>query len=61
MSKLTILLPDLQVAFFKRLEELRKTLLLDALLETVSTGDISQIDSELDALVAKRSLQKLAG
>ncbi len=61
MSELTILLPDLQVAFFKRLEELRKTLLLDALLQAVSTADISQIDSELSAIVAKKSLQKLAG
>lgn len=61
MTKLTILMPDLQVAFFRRLEELRKTLLLDALLQTVSTANISQIDSELSAIVGKRSLQKLAG
>lgn len=61
MKELAVLLPDLQVAFFKRLEELRKTMLLDSLLQTVSGVDITKVDLELSEMVPHQALQKVAG
>ena len=53
--------PDLQIAFYHRLMEIRKTYLVEALLECVEQLDISQIDSELKAFATNRSLQRMAG
>jgi len=54
-------LPDLQLSFYKRLQEVRYTLLLDALLEIVAHSDIQSIDRQLAELVPRESLQKVAG
>jgi len=53
--------PDLQIEFYHRLEQMRETYLLDALLAAVSTLDIPWIDQELRELVSNSSLQKVAG
>jgi len=53
-------LPDLQLSFYKRLQEVRHTLLLDALLEVVAHSDIQNIDRQLAELVTRESLQKVA-
>ena len=53
--------PDLQIAFYSRLMEIRKTYLVEALLECVEKLDISRIDSELKKFATNRSLQRLAG
>lgn len=53
-------LPDLQIAFYSRLEELRNRLLLDALLSVVANTDILEIDKQLRSFVSKKALQKMA-
>jgi hypothetical protein len=53
--------PDLQITFYHRLVEVRKTLLLDALLATVATADVAQIDLELNQLVSRPAIQRVAG
>jgi hypothetical protein len=53
--------PDLQIEFYHRLEKIRGTHLLDALLSVVSTLEIPQIDHQLRELVSSSSLQKVAG
>jgi len=53
--------PDLQIEFFHRFEAIRTSLLLDALLSTVSTLEISQIDHELADLVPPCALREVAG
>lgn len=52
--------PDLQVAFFTRLQEVRDCFLLEALLATVARLDIQQLDSELAATAPKRALRTVA-
>jgi hypothetical protein len=61
VSTFKILEPDLQIEFHHRLEQMRETYLLDALLAAVSMLDIPQIDQELRELVSNSSLQKVAG
>lgn len=53
--------PDLQVAFYHRLCELRHTHLRDALLHTVGMLDIPLIDQQLGALAHPDDLRKVAG
>jgi hypothetical protein len=52
--------PDLQVAFFRRLQEVRDRFLLDALLATVARLDVQQLDNELAATVPKEPLRTVA-
>lgn len=61
MSQFKIPKPDLQITFFHRLKEIRKTFLLDALLSAVATLEIPKIDAELGNFVSHRGLQKVAG
>ena len=61
MSSLVVPEPDLQIEFYRRLEAIRKSLLIDALLSTVSRLEISQIDRELAELVAPPALRAVAG
>lgn len=53
--------PDLQIEFYHRLEKIRESYLLDALLSAVSELEIPKIDLELRELVSNSSLQKMAG
>ena len=53
--------PDLQITFFHRLQEIRNTYLLNALLSTVASLEIKKIDRELSDFVSKRGLQRVAG
>lgn len=53
-------LPDLQIAFHNRLSELRDVLLLDALLRTVGDSDLDVVNNQLDKLVGRESLRKVA-
>lgn len=53
--------PDLQIEFYHRLEHIRKTYLLEALLSAVSGLEIPRVDEELRELVSNLSLQKMAG
>ncbi len=52
--------PDLQIAFYHRLQELRHSHLRDALLDTVGILDISRIDEQLASLVKAEDLRKVA-
>ena len=61
MTPLKIPEPDLQIAFYKRLQDIRGTYLLDALLATVAQIDITQIDRELADMVYPSALSKVAG
>jgi len=61
MSPFKIPKPDLQITFFHRLKEIRKTYLLDALLSVVATLEIPKIDAELGNFVSRKGLQKVAG
>jgi hypothetical protein len=61
MSKFKTPKPDLQITFFYRLQEIRKTYLLDALLSVVATLQIPKIDAELGNFVSHNGLQKVAG
>jgi hypothetical protein len=61
MSQFKIPKPDLQITFFHRLKEIRKTYLLDSLLSVVATLQIPKIDEELGAFVSNKGLQKVAG
>lgn len=53
--------PDLQIEFYHRLEKIRESYLLDALLSAVSELEIPKIDLELRELVSNSSLQKMTG
>jgi hypothetical protein len=53
--------PDLQIEFHRRLEAIRESWLIDALLSTVSRLEISQIDRELADLVSPPAMQEVAG
>ena len=61
MSQFKIPKPDLQITFYHRLREIRKTYLLDALLSVVAKLEIPGIDKELSKFVSKSALQKIAG
>jgi hypothetical protein len=61
MTQFKTPLPDLQITFYLRLEALRESLLLQALLHAVSDLDICEIDKELSLLVSKSALQVTAG
>jgi len=52
--------PDLQITFHKRLQELRTVYLLDALQSVVAESDVRRIDRELSDFVSKRALRQLA-
>lgn len=60
MSSFQVLDPDLQITFYKRLQDLRKSYLLDALQNGVSSADIAQIDRELATYVLPAALKKVA-
>jgi hypothetical protein len=53
--------PDLQIEFYHRLQKIRASYLLDALLAAISGLEIGRIDEELRELVSNSSLQKMAG
>ena len=61
MSRFKVPEPDLQIEFYHRLEKIRQTYLLEALLSVVSKLEISTIDQELRELVASSALQRMAG
>jgi hypothetical protein len=61
VSKLKIPEPDLQISFYHRLQEIRRTHLLDALLATVADLEITQIDQQLADLISGSGLRKVAG
>lgn len=52
--------PDLQITFFNRLETLRTTILLNALLRFVAQADIGEIDRQLSQFVPLSALQEIA-
>jgi hypothetical protein len=52
--------PDLQIAFFHRLSDLRNILLLDALLATVAAVDLDVLNLQLSGFVSKNVLRKVA-
>jgi hypothetical protein len=60
MTALTPPLPDLQIAFFDRLARLRKLYLVDALLATVGTLDVEDIDKQLAVIAPKRAIRRVA-
>ncbi len=60
MSQFKIPKPDLQITFFHRLKEIRKTYLLDSLLSVIATLPIPKVDAELGKFVSNRGLQKVA-
>ncbi len=53
--------PDLQIEFYRRLEAIRESWLIDVLLSTVSRLDISQVDRELAEFVSPPAMQEVAG
>ena len=61
MKKLKVPEPDLQITFFHRLQEIRHTYLLSALLSTISRLEIAEIDRQLGELVTGKGLQRVAG
>jgi hypothetical protein len=61
MKKFRVPEPDLQITFFHRLQEIRNTYLLNALLSTVASLEINKIDHELAGLVSRKGLQRVAG
>lgn len=54
-------LPVLQISFYRSLEQLRSTHLLDALLKASSEADIHTVDRELRRYSDSMALQRLAG
>jgi len=61
VSNLKVPEPDLQVAFYHRLQEIRHTYLLEALLSTVARLAIVEIDRQLAEFVSNTGLQRVAG
>ena len=53
--------PDLQIEFHRKVEAIRETWLIDALLSTVSRLEIPQIDRELAEFVSPPSMREVAG
>lgn len=60
MSGYPVLLPTLQLGFYKRLKESEKSYLLPALLNHVGTLDIGQVDHDLLIIVGKEKLSLMA-
>ena len=60
MKMLKVPKPDMQVAFFHRLNEMRGLFLLDALLKTVQSVDIPLVDAHLAAFASGNGLKRLA-
>jgi len=60
MSELSLPVPELQVTFHTRLDELRESLLLDSLLEVVAAETV-EIDRQLAELAPPAGLRRLAG
>lgn len=60
MSSFKIPEPDLQIHFFQRLNQIRNTYLIDALLATVSRLQIRMIDKQLAEFVSNEGLQRIA-
>lgn len=58
--KFKIPLPEVQISFCQRLEELKKSILQEALLETLEKANISKIDEELSQSVSNEDLKTLA-
>jgi hypothetical protein len=61
MTSFLIPEPDLQIEFHRRLEAIRDSWLIDALLSTVSRLDISQLDRELAEFVPPPAMREVAG
>jgi len=61
VSKLKVPEPDQQVTFYYRLQEIRHTYLLDALLSTAARLKITKIDRQLAEFVSNAGLQRVAG
>ena len=61
VSEFTVPQPNLQITFYHRLQDVRQTYLLEALLATVAELEIAQIDRELAEFVSNADLQKVAG
>jgi hypothetical protein len=61
MKRLKVPEPDLQITFFHRLQEIRHTYLLNALLSTVADLKIIEIDRQLSGFVSGKGLQRVAG
>lgn len=55
-----MLVPTKQIVFAQRLKELKGTVLQKALLETISSFDLQQVDRELHELVAPEYLSRMA-
>lgn len=55
-----VLSPDLQVSFFYRLQSIRGLFLNQALRETLDRVDLRTVDGELNRIVAKAPLKKVA-
>jgi hypothetical protein len=60
MTDFTVLIPDLQIAFYHRFREIENRFLGEALRNTVIRLDISILDAELAQLVKSASLRKVA-
>jgi len=60
MSSYPVLLPTLQLGFYKRLKESENSYLLPALLTHVGTLDIGQVDNELLSFVGNEKLSVMA-
>ena len=60
MSNFESPVPDLQINFYGRLQELRKKYLLEALQAVVAECDIGRINRELSGLVSGRAVRRLA-
>jgi hypothetical protein len=61
VSGLRVPYPDLQLVFYRRLQEVRHTFLLDALLETAARLQISELDRQLARFASNAGLQRVAG
>nr|VFK20912.1 MAG: XcyI restriction endonuclease [Candidatus Kentron sp. LPFa] len=60
MTEFKVPEPDLQIAFYHRLQEIRNICLLDALLSTVAHLEITEIDRQLAEFVSNTGLQQVA-
>lgn len=59
-ARFEVLKPNLQIAFFYRLRELRQLYLFDALKKTVERLDVRELDGELASFVNSESLRRVA-
>nr|VFK55049.1 MAG: XcyI restriction endonuclease [Candidatus Kentron sp. TC] len=60
MSEYSFPKPDLQIAFYYRLQEVRRSYLLEALLSTVTCLKVTNIDQQLAKFVSDTGLQRVA-